>query len=63
MSEGSGPKIRIIEATDREVGKYLSKLEKFFSPFAPSGFNCLNFKLPVERSPPAESLSDVFRYP
>jgi hypothetical protein len=29
MPQGSGPKIRNIEATDREVSKYLSKLEKF----------------------------------
>jgi hypothetical protein len=29
MPQGSGPKIRNIEATDREVSKYLGKLEKF----------------------------------
>jgi hypothetical protein len=26
------------------------------SPFAPSGSNCLNFELPVERSPQSQSL-------
>lgn len=29
MPEGSGPKMRIIEATDREIDKYLNKIEKF----------------------------------
>ena len=30
------------------------------SPFAPSDSNCLNFKLPIESSPQAQPLEDVF---
>ena len=34
-----------------------------FSPFAPSGSHCLNFKLPIESSTQSQPLQDILLYP
>jgi hypothetical protein len=34
-------------------------LQHLICPFAPSDFNCLNFKLPVEHNSQAQPLEDV----
>jgi hypothetical protein len=40
-------------------GKMVNSLA-YFSPFAPSDFNCLNFKLPVESNSQAQPLENIF---
>ena len=40
-------------------GMYYEELLGKFSPFAPSGSNSLNFKLPIESSTQSQPLQDI----
>ena len=43
-----------------QLRKEILQNDSITSPFAPSDSNCLNFKLPIESSPQAQPLEDVF---